>query len=174
MRNSHWLSDFLAKSGLNSDIVSEKMSQIQLDSIVRVWYTSTRSISGKITNFQVEKSEIDMASRVLSLVINSFSCMIDYFFSQSFITYTLLSGTLKVAIPRCTKQKIKSKMRLLYPDHQNVNPKTTSFVLSHYLAIKKANLGPSTIFNLQKSMNYAYDLWYYKDFSHDDIKIENR
>ena len=80
MRNSHWLSDFLAQSGLNSDIVSEKMSQIQLDSIIRAWYTSFRLISGKITNFQVEKSEIGMASRVLSLVIKSFSCMIDYFF----------------------------------------------------------------------------------------------
>ena len=104
-----------------------------------------------------------MASRVLSLVIKSFTCMIDYFFLSKLYNLRIVSGTLKVAIPRCTKQKIKSKMRLLYPDHQNANPKTTSFVLSHYLAIKKANLGPSTIFNLQKSMNYAYDLWYYKD-----------
>ena len=136
MRNSHWLSDFLAKSGLNSDIVSEKMSQIQLNSITRAWYTSFRLISGKITNFQVEKSDIGMASCVLSVVIQSFSCMIDYFFLSKL--YNL--RTFKDAIPRCTKQKIKSKMRLLYPDRQNVNPKTTSFELSHYyLTIKKAN-----------------------------------
>ena len=81
MRNSHWLSDFLAQSGLNSDIVSEKMSQIQLDSINRAWYTPFRLLSGKITNFQVEKSEIGMVSRVLSLVIKVFLMHDRLFFS---------------------------------------------------------------------------------------------
>ena len=120
-----------------------------------VYIASSRSISDKITNFQVEKSEIGMASRVFSLVIKSFTCMIDYFFLSKLYNLRIVSGTLKVAIPRCTKQKIKSKMRLLYPDHQNVNPKTTSFVLSHYLTIKKANLGPSTIFKPQKSIFFG-------------------